>query len=41
MSTPESDEDEGYLNSPVCIGCGCHPEEGEEHEDECPEAAAR
>lgn len=30
-----SEEFDAWLNSPVCSSCGCHPEEGEDHDDEC------
>jgi hypothetical protein len=39
LGKDDDNEDEGYLNSPTCFGCGAHPEDGEEHEDECPESA--
>lgn len=31
------EEEDAYLNSPVCVGCGIHPEEDEEHEEGCPQ----
>lgn len=35
-----TEDEDAWLNSPVCIECGCHPEEGEDHDEDCPESAA-